>query len=146
VRFSFLYSIRASIMSSVIPKQKPIFVKVNSLKPESNGHNLIVKVVNTVVVVEKTRGDNSKIRIAECLIGDETGCIILTARNEQIDRIQPGMTIIIRNAKVDMFKGFMRLGVDRWGKIESTMDSGIQVNTENNLSTIEYELVTQTDE
>ena len=42
-----------------------------------------------------------------------------------------------------MFKGFMRLTVDKWGKIEAaSQPATFEVNTQNNLSAIEYELVT----
>lgn len=62
---------------------------------------------------------------------------------EQIDLVQPGKTVIVRNAKIDMFKGFMRLAVDKWGKLEASPEiANFEVNQENNLSTVEYELVT----
>jgi len=76
------------------------------------------------------------------LAGDNTGCVILTARNDQIDVVQPGKTIVVRNAKIDMFKGFMRLAVDKWGKVELSEPATFEVNATNNLSNIEYELVT----
>jgi len=48
----------------------------------------------------------------------------------------------VRNGKVDMFKGFMRLAVDKWGKLEkATEPATFEVNESNNLSAIEYELV-----
>jgi replication factor A1 len=116
---------------------------VDQLKPGTHGHNLLLKVVNCSVVVEKTRTDCTKIKIAEAVVGDQTGCITLTARNNQIDIVQPGQTIIARNAKVDMFRGFMRLAVDKWGKLERAPEpASFEVNTSNDLSTIEYELVT----
>jgi len=60
--------------------------------------------------------------------------------------VQPGKTVVVRNAKIDMFKGFMRLAVDKWGKIEQAKEPAkFEVNTENNLSTVEYELVTVND-
>lgn len=45
-----------------------------------------------------------------------------------------------------MFGGFMRLAVDKWGKVESTADANFEVNQNDNLSAIEYELVTVNDE
>uniref|UniRef100_A0A2P2JDG7 Single-stranded DNA binding protein Ssb-like OB fold domain-containing protein n=1 Tax=Rhizophora mucronata TaxID=61149 RepID=A0A2P2JDG7_RHIMU len=32
--------------------------------------------------------------------------------------MKPGMTIILRIAKIDMFKGSMRLAVDKWGRAD----------------------------
>ncbi|GAU27119.1 hypothetical protein TSUD_104280 [Trifolium subterraneum] len=134
-------------------KRKPVFVKVDQLKPGTNGHTLTVKVVNSspVKTVPNRGGRSSLIasrpsRIAECLIGDETGSIIFTARNEQVDLMNPGATIILRNAKIDMFKGSMRLGVDKWGRIEVTEPANFEVREDNNLSLIEYELVNVVEE
>lgn len=66
---------------------------------------------------------------------------------EQIDLVQPGKTVVVRNSKIDMFKGFMRVAVDRWGKVEQAKEAAdFKVNTTNNLSSVEYELVNVNDE
>jgi len=131
------------------PKLKPaVFSPIDQLKPGTSGHNIVVKVVSCNVVVEKPRHDGSKIRVAEAKVGDQTGIITLTARNGQIDAVIPGNTIIIRNAKIDMFKGFMRLVVDKWGLIKPAPPETpkFDVNLENDLSGVEYELVTVNDD
>ncbi|KAK4399149.1 hypothetical protein Sango_1390400 [Sesamum angolense] len=217
--------------------RKPVFVKVDALKPGTNGHTLIVKVVNSNTVLNKKprnptfRGpQNQNTRIAECLIGDETGTILFTARNEQVmliawslmpyscgsetiaieklthpppigvawnavcglsmclvlpviviylastsvmvlnvlyasplwyplayllmksftfdavELMKPGNTVILRNAKIDMFKGSMRLAVDKWGRIEVAEPAKFVVKEDNNLSLVEYELVNVVEE
>lgn len=55
--------------------------------------------------------------------------------------MKPEATVIIRNAKIDMFKGSMRLAVDKWGRVEVTEPAKFVVNKDNNLSLVEYELV-----
>lgn len=55
--------------------------------------------------------------------------------------MKPDTTVILRNAKIDMFKGTMRLAVDKWGRVEVTEPANFQVKEENNLSLVEYELV-----
>ncbi|KAG5561714.1 hypothetical protein RHGRI_004681 [Rhododendron griersonianum] len=141
---------------SSVPKRKPVFVKVDHLKPGTNGHTLTVKVVsaNAVSQQKKSRnnsqllgkGGGGQARIAECLIGDDTGTILFTARNEQVDLMKPGTTVILRNAKIDMFKGSMRLAVDKWGRVEVTEPENFVVNEDNNLSLVEYELVSVVEE
>ena len=74
-------------------KRKPVFIKVDQLRPGTSGHTLTVKVVSSkpVKTVPNKAGRSSILlaqpsrptRIAECLVGDETGTIIFTARNEQ---------------------------------------------------------------
>ncbi|XP_028775273.1 uncharacterized protein At4g28440-like isoform X2 [Neltuma alba] len=130
---------------------KPVFIKVDQLKPGTNGHTLTVKVIssNPVKTVNNKGSRSSMVLgrparptlIAECLVGDETGTIIFTARNEQVDMMKPGATLILRNAKIDMFKGSMRLAVDKWGRVEVTEPAKFEVKEDNNLSLVEYELV-----
>ncbi|CAM8995770.1 unnamed protein product [Rhodiola kirilowii] len=126
-------------------KRKPVFVKVEQLKPGTSGHTLTVKVVSSKPVASPKPRPGSIAarpnRIAECLVGDETGSIVFTARNEQVDKMSPGATVILRNAKIDMFKGSMRLAVDKWGLVEVTEPVNFVVKEDNNLSLIEYELV-----
>ncbi|CAI5510294.1 unnamed protein product [Closterium sp. Naga37s-1] len=85
-------------------------------------------------------------RIAECIVGDETGVIVFTARNEQVDVLKEGATVNLRNAKIDMFRGSMRLAVDKWGLVEPTEDASFKPKEDNNLSLVEYELVNVVDE
>jgi len=74
-------------------KRKPVFTKVDQLKPGTNGHTLVAKVLSSDTVVHKPRPSSAhNIKptvIAECLIGDDTGTIIFTARNEQGTLISP---------------------------------------------------------
>ncbi|CAN7133041.1 uncharacterized protein At4g28440 [Brassica rapa] len=136
-------------------KRKPVFVKVEQLKPGTTGHTLTVKVVDANPVVPVTRKarpgasmgrPSQPSRIAECLIGDETGCILFTARNDQVDLMKPGETMILRNSRIDMYKGTMRLGVDKWGRIEATEPASFTVKEDNNLSLVEYELINVKDQ
>ncbi|MQM11873.1 hypothetical protein Taro_044787 [Colocasia esculenta] len=151
--------------------RKPVFTKVDQLRPGTNGHTLTVKVVSSKMVLQKGRPDGPQVRqmrIAECLVGDETGIIVFTARNEQVlaisgenekgqheqenkvigpvDIMKPDTTVTLRNAKIDMFKGSMRLAVDKWGRIEVTDPADFSVKTDNNLSLVEYELVNVVEE
>lgn len=84
----------ASKTSTVMEKRKPVFTKVDRLQPGTSGHTLTVKVVSSKNVTVNARPNRSSMgalsrpgpramRIAECLVGDETGSIIFTARNDQ---------------------------------------------------------------
>lgn len=48
----------------------------------------------------------------------------------------------IRNAHAKVVEAKMRLEVDKWGKIEESQTPVPTVNLKNNLSEVEYELVT----
>lgn len=120
-------------------------IKVEELRPGTSGHTIVVKVVSAKTVLQRSRPDlpqQRHIRLAECIVGDDTGVIVFPARNEQVDVMQEGETVILHNAKIDMFRGSMRLAVDKWGgSIEVTEPATFSVKTDNNLSLIEFELI-----
>ncbi|GMH34208.1 hypothetical protein BSKO_02042 [Bryopsis sp. KO-2023] len=125
-----------------VEKVPPVFVKVDSLRPGSKGHNLIVKVIEAKAVPGRARtGSGESVGMSECLVGDETGIIVFTARGSQVDDAKVNNFLVLRNARVDMFKGSMRLAVNQWGTVE-VGEGKFKVNKENNLSLVEYELVT----
>ncbi|GAM20533.1 hypothetical protein SAMD00019534_037080 [Acytostelium subglobosum LB1] len=119
--------------------QKAVFTKVEHLKPMTTGHNLVLKVLSTKVVIERNR--EKKEVVSEAVVGDETGTVILTAKNEQNDVVQPGNTIILRNGNIKVFNGFMRLYVNMWGNIKLAPEPAeFTINTANDISAVEYEL------
>ncbi|KAI4382599.1 hypothetical protein MLD38_008544 [Melastoma candidum] len=117
--------------------KKPAFKKVSELRPLDTGLSLTVKVIDAKAVVPRGR----QMRITECLVGDETGIIVFVARNDQVDLMKEGNTVILRNARIEMFKGSMRLAVDKWGRIEASEPVDFTVKEDNNISLIEFEMV-----
>lgn len=125
------------------PKRQPVFKEVKDLRPGTKGHNLHVQVVESKVVLDRAKGPRSApLKVAECLVGDASGVIVFTARNEQVDLVTKGAYLTIRNARIDMFRGSMRLVVDMWGKVEEGDVTDFKPKVDNNLSLVEYELVT----
>ncbi|KAK8575221.1 hypothetical protein V6N12_062897 [Hibiscus sabdariffa] len=49
------------------------------------------------------------------------------------DEMKPGAAVDLRNANIDMFKGSMRLAVDKWGGVEVTDPADFAVKEDNNL-------------
>ncbi|KAK9861585.1 hypothetical protein WJX84_009263 [Apatococcus fuscideae] len=116
---------------------------VDALRPDTEGHNLTVKVLSSHVVVTRPGRNPSAnaTTITESLVGDESGVVIFTARNDQVELVKPGKILALKGAKVDMFKGSLRLMVPNAGSIESLESSKLEPKVDNNVSLIEYELV-----
>ncbi|GBF88997.1 hypothetical protein Rsub_01496 [Raphidocelis subcapitata] len=112
------------------------FGKVSDLRPSTSGHNLRVKVVDAKTVVERP-----KLTVVESIVGDETASVVFSAKNEQAELVKPGAYLVLRNAKVDMYRGTMRVVVDSSGKVEASDKLGFEAKKDNNLSLIEFELV-----
>jgi replication factor A1 len=67
--------------------KKPAFTTVIALRPDTSGHNLLLKVLEAKLIERPPRPPPGKAqRLAECTVGDETGVIFLTAHNEQGER------------------------------------------------------------
>ena len=114
-------------------------IKVEKLTPYARGVNVIVKVVSKSEVRNVT-GRGGPHTVADALVGDETGSVILTLWDDTIEQIDEEDTISITNGYVNLFRGNMRLNIGRYGSFEALEESPItEVNTENNLSLKQYE-------
>jgi replication factor A1 len=116
-------------------------VKVGELNSYSRRVYTVVKVVSKTEPREVTsRIDNSPHRVAEALVGDDTGSIYLTLWDDVIDEVEDGQVLDIKNAYVNLFRGSMRLNLGRYGSYEVAEDAPFDdVNLDNNLSSKQFE-------
>jgi replication factor A1 len=127
-------------MSVEEPSESGEMVKIETLTPNSRGVNTIVKVVSKGEVRSVTGRDYSVRRVADALVGDETGCVYMTLWDDKIDAISEGATLSITNGYINLFRGNIRLNIGKYGSYELVEDSPIdEVNTENNVSDKKYE-------
>jgi hypothetical protein len=114
------------------------------------GGTLIVKVVAHLVRIKCELKDFSRqtapteLGCAEILVGDESGCVLFFALNQQIETMQPGRSVMIQNFKTEVVGSCLRIRVDMWGEI-SPVEPGLmcQVNMKKNVSFLncDYEAV-----
>jgi replication factor A1 len=114
-------------------------VKVENLDPESRQVNVTVKVVTKGEARETvSRRDGSTHKVVDALVGDETGAVYLTLWDDNIEKVNEGDTIIVKNGYVTLFRGSMRLNIGRYGSLETGAPPIENVNADNNLSNKEY--------
>eukprot|EP01124_Arcella_intermedia_P018026 TRINITY_DN249_c0_g1_i1.p1 TRINITY_DN249_c0_g1~~TRINITY_DN249_c0_g1_i1.p1 ORF type:complete len:130 (-),score=14.91 TRINITY_DN249_c0_g1_i1:48-437(-) len=121
----------------------PQFLKCVELNPGLTGINMVLKVLEVFPV------DCPRAKISEVIAGDETGSIVLTLRDKQVEVAVANRSIEIHNGKIEMYANkFMRLVVDRWGKVTESNTKIAKVKSENafNKSAVEYEEVKQDEE
>lgn len=123
------------------PRPQAVDVKVGELTPNSKAVNVVVKIVSKGEVRSTTSGrDYSQHRVVDALVGDETGCVYLNLWDDNIDKIKEGEIVKVKNGYVNLFRGSMRLNIGRYGSFEVVTEPVIkEVNTENNLSSKQYE-------
>ena len=111
------------------------FVKVDALKPSLRKVNVAVRVVDIGEPRSITSRRNYSVhRVAEALVGDETGCVLLNLWDDQISVFNKGDVIEIKNGYTSLFRGFLRMNIGRRGIVEKVDKEIGEVNTENNLS------------
>jgi len=134
--------VQAKIEAALNPPKAPKkarFGQAGKIKPDSAGLNLQVKVVGDVTAIEGKAGG-----LWEVLVGDTSGCVVVSMREAQKDLAVKGSTIVIRNAAAKMIRGHIRLIVDKWGKIEASeeaLEGEVEMDEKKNVSATEYELV-----
>ena len=123
------------------PRPQPVDVKVGELTPNSKAVNVVAKAVSKGEVRSTTSGrDYTAHRVADVLVGDETGCVYLNLWDDNIEKVKEGDILKIKNGYVNLFRGNMRLNIGRYGTFEVVTEPEIkEVNTENNLSSKVYE-------
>jgi replication factor A1 len=115
-------------------------LEVKDLQPYSKQVNTTVKVTSKGEEREVvSRSDGSSHRVTEFLIGDSTGSIYLTMWDDNIDKLEEGKNITIKNGYVSLFKGSMRLNIGRYGSFEDSEEGPAEVNTDNNMSDKQFE-------
>ena len=107
---------------------------MKDLSPDSKHVNIIAKILE----ISETREVSSRMgginTVAEALLGDETGTILMTLWNENISKMAVGDVVNIVNGYINVFKGNMRLNVGKYGTFEKSEQSIAEVNTENKMS------------
>lgn len=80
-----------------------------------------VSIEGTIKSITEPRTVNTKynksVRVAECIIEDDSGSITCTLWEEQIDRVKEGDKIAIENGYVTSFKGEKRLNIGKYGRL-----------------------------
>jgi replication factor A1 len=116
------------------------YIKVGELSPNIREVNLVAKVVELGEIREVTnRQTGEEHKVMDVLIGDETGTVYFSAWNEHIDNVQENETYQFLNAKTILFRRNIRLSLGRSGQIEGSEEKIDKVETENNVSSKEYE-------
>jgi len=103
--------------------------QVNELKKTSKNVDIKVKVVRK----DEPRTVKGTLRVGTFLVGDPTGCILLTLWNDEIDQFVLHDVVQITNGYVSVFQDVMQLNKGKFGQINK-IDEDFKVDEDNNVS------------
>lgn len=93
-------------------------MKINELRNGMKRVSIEAKVIEKETPREVTaRFKDETYKVANAVVGDDTGKIKLTLWNEQIDQVNVNDTIAVENGYVTSFKGETQLNVGKYGKL-----------------------------
>jgi replication factor A1 len=114
-------------------------MKVRDLKPSTKQVSLVAKVVN----IGERRTIDSKFgearQLAEATIGDDTGTVILSLWESQIDQVKSGDVLQVNNGYVSIVRGHIRLNVGKYGSFTKSPQTIGEVSTALDISAAEHE-------
>ena len=116
-------------------------IKIKDITPRTRWFKTTFKVLK--VEEERTvfsRKDGQEHRVADVLVGDETGTIVFSAWDSDIEKMKDleGRTVTLKNGYVSVFKGSLRLSTGKYGSIEPSEEEIEKVDTTNNVSEKEF--------
>ncbi len=113
--------------------------KIKELTPQHKKVNLLAKVVSIGEEKEIPSKYGGSRRLAEAVVGDDSGTIIMSLWQDQIDTVSNDDILSITNGYVSLVRGHMRLNVGKYGTISKSEESVEEINDELNMSDKEYE-------
>jgi replication factor A1 len=111
-------------------------LKVDELTPRTGRVNMPVKVIS----LDEPRSMDNGTMVCEGLVGDETGTVIMSFWNDEIEEAQNDVVLDLKDARANLVRGHMRLSLGKKGsmkKSDTTLDT---IKQSVNLSDLEYEM------
>jgi len=97
-----------------------------------------------VVSVGQLRRIDSKfggsLTLCDAVVGDETGTVVLSLWEGQIDGVADGDILQVNNGYVSLVRGHMRLNVGKYGSLETVTREVPEVNKANDPSAAEHDM------
>ncbi|MHA1685660.1 MAG: hypothetical protein ACTSYD_04535 [Candidatus Heimdallarchaeaceae archaeon] len=114
---------------------------IAELGPNTRELNFKAKVIELGEIKAITKRDTGEEhQVQEILLGDETGTVLLSAWNENVNAFEVGKTYLFRNAKTILFQRHIRVSLGRLGTVEEIDSTIEEINEDNNVSEAEHEM------
>ena len=111
-------------------------MKVDELTPRTGRVNMPVKVIS----LDEPRSMDNGTMVCEGLVGDETGTVILSFWNDEIEVAQNDVVLDLKDARANLVRGHMRLSLGKKGSMKESNTTLDNIKQSVNLSDLEYEM------
>ena len=111
-------------------------MKVDELTPRTGRVNMPVKVIS----LDEPRSMDNGTMVCEGLVGDETGTVMMSFWNDEIEIAQSDVVLDLKDARANLVRGHMRLSLGKKGSMKESDIAMDNIKQSVNLSDLEYEM------
>ena len=111
-------------------------MNVDELTPRTGRVNMPVKVIS----LDEPRSMDNGTMVCEGLVGDETGTVIMSFWNDEIEVAQYDVVLDLKDASANLVRGHMRLSLGNKGSMKESNTTLDNIKHSVNLSDLEFEM------
>ena len=93
-----------------------------------------------VISLDEPRSMDNGTMVCEGLVGDETGTVIMSFWNDEIEVAQNDVVLDLKDARANLVRGHMRLSLGKKGSMKESNTTLDNIKQSVNLSDLEYEM------
>ena len=93
-----------------------------------------------VISLDEPRSMDNGTMVCEGLVGDETGTVIMSFWNDEIEEAQNDVVLDLKDARANLVRGHMRLSLGKKGSMKKSHTTLDTIKQSVNLSDLEYEM------
>ena len=93
-----------------------------------------------VISLDEPRSMDNGTMVCEGLVGDETGTVIMSFWNDEIEVAQNDIVLDLKDARANLVRGHMRLSLGKKGSMKESNITLDDIKQSVNLSDLEYEM------
>ncbi len=93
-----------------------------------------------VISLDEPRSMDNGTMVCEGLVGDETGTVIMSFWNDEIEVAQTDVVLDLKDARANLVRGHMRLSLGKKGSMKESNTNLDDIKQSVNLSDLEYEM------
>ncbi|TFG09263.1 single-stranded DNA-binding protein [Candidatus Thorarchaeota archaeon] len=120
--------------------REPVEATIAQLEPRMKNVTIKFKVMEVGDAREvSSRKDGSTHRVADAIVGDESGIVRVPLWDATIDELEVGKTYTLTNGYTGLFKGNLQLNVGRYGELQEAEEAIDEINEEVDMSEEEHD-------
>ena len=120
-------------------KKKPHFINIEEIQPGKHCYHIYGKIMS-VEESDLNQNSGNNVKVLTGKIGDKSGVANFLLKGDHAQNLSEGDIVAFRNGKSNVVNDYIRLEMDRFGKITKESVEIGSVDESNDISSVAYVL------